>query len=105
MTFGLLRVLLGLAVGGAMTLAYTLGGNLIPHNARVVGYSILSSTAMLGGALGPTLCELLTAIDPRAPILIGGLVYFVLTLHVSALTRREGRHGAIGAEPAAERRA
>jgi len=88
MTFGVLRVLLGLAVGGAMTLAYTLGGNLIPRNARVVGYSILSSTAMLGGALGPILCGVMTSIDLRATLLLGACIYLGLTLHAVALSRR-----------------
>jgi len=101
--FAVLRVLLGLAVGGAMTLVYTIGGHLLPEGARATGYGILSSTAMLGGALGPTLCGLLTSIDPRAPILIGGLVYGVLTLHVAALSRRSGR--AVGAARVSERRA
>ncbi len=103
--FAVLRVLLGLAVGGAMTLVYTIGGHLLPPGARATGYGILSSTAMLGGALGPTLCGLLTSIDPRAPILIGGLVYGVLTLHVAALSRRSGRAAAVGTARVTERRA
>jgi DHA1 family multidrug resistance protein-like MFS transporter len=103
--FAALRFLLGLAVGGAMTLAYTIGGHLLPPEALATGYSILSSTAMLGGALGPTLCGLLAAIDVRAPILIGGLVYLVLTLHVVALSRRAGQAGALAARPPVQRRA
>jgi MFS family permease len=103
--FAVLRVLLGLAVGGAMTLVYTIGGHLLPPGARATGYGILSSAAMLGGALGPTLCGLLTSIDPRAPILIGGLVYGVLTLHVAALSRRSARAYAVGTARATERRA
>ena len=103
--FALLRILLGLAVGGAMTLAYTIGGHLLPPGARATGYGILSSMAMLGGALGPILCGVLNSIDPRAPILIGGLIYFVLTLHVTALARRAGPAVDIAAAPAGENRA
>ena len=61
--------------------------------------------AMLGGALGPILCGVLNSIDPRAPILIGGLIYFVLTLHVTALARRAGPAVDIAAAPAGENRA
>jgi MFS family permease len=103
--FAVLRVLLGLAVGGAMTLVYTIGGHLLPPGARATGYGILSSTAMLGGALGPTLCGLLTLIDPRAPILIGGLVYGVLTLHVAALSRWSGQAAVVDTARVTERRA
>jgi DHA1 family multidrug resistance protein-like MFS transporter len=89
-SFAILRVLLGLAVGGAMTLGYTLGGSLIPRASRALGYGVLSSTAMLGGALGPILCGALTAIDLRATLLIGGCIYFALTLHAGVLARRSG---------------
>jgi MFS transporter, DHA1 family, multidrug resistance protein len=103
--FATLRVLLGLAVGGAMTLVYTIGGHVLPPDARVAGYSLLSSTAMLGGALGPTLCGLLTVIDPRAPMLFGGLVYLALTLHVAVLSRRATPLDAVATRPATQGRA
>ena len=103
--FAALRVLLGLSVGGAMTLAYTMGGHVLPPRARVAGYSLLSSTAMLGGALGPVLCGVLTSIDPRAPILVGALVYLTLTLHIASLSRGALRVAAFAGVPAAERRA
>ncbi len=104
-SFAMLRVLLGLAVGGAMTLAYTLGGNLIPRAARVTGYSILSSTAMLGGALGPILCGAMTSIDVRATLLLGAGIYLALTLHVLALSRRADGVQPFGAASTRERRA
>ncbi|OLC53841.1 MAG: hypothetical protein AUH92_05105 [Acidobacteria bacterium 13_1_40CM_4_69_4] len=103
--FALLRVVLGLAVGGAMTVAYTIGGNLIPRNARATAYSILSSTAMLGGALGPILCGVLTSIDLRATLLLGACIYLALTLHAAALSRRAGGAAAFGAAPVHGRRA
>jgi DHA1 family multidrug resistance protein-like MFS transporter len=103
-SFAILRVLLGLAVGGAMTLGYTLGGNIIPRSSRATAYGILSSTAMLGGALGPILCGALTAIDLRATLLIGGCIYLALALHAGAIARR-GSAGTFAAAPAMERRA
>ena len=103
--FTLLRVILGLAVGGAMTLVYTLGGHLIPPNARATAYSILSSAAMLGGALGPVLCGLLTSIDVRATLLLGACVYLALTLHAASLSRRAGVAAAFGGPAVREKRA
>lgn len=101
-SFAILRVLLGLAVGGAMTLGYTLGGTLIPRASRALGYGILSSTAMLGGALGPILCGALTAIDLRATLLIGGFIYLALALHAGVLVRRSGA-SSLAAAPAERR--
>ncbi len=86
--FALLRVLVGASVGGAATLVYTLGGAQIPAAARASGYGILSSAAMLGGAMGPILCGLLTSFDSRAPFFAGGLIYLGLALHVIWLRRR-----------------
>ena len=96
-SFAILRILLGLAVGGAMTLGYTLGGSLIPRASRALGYGILSSTAMLGGALGPILCGALTAIDLRATLLIGGCIYLGLALHAGVLARRSGAGNLVAA--------
>jgi DHA1 family multidrug resistance protein-like MFS transporter len=89
--FALLRVLLGLSVGGAATLAYTLGGDIIPESVRASGYSLLSSSAMLGGSMGPLACSLLTSIDLRATFVAGGLVYCVLVLVVYRLIGRAKR--------------
>ncbi len=93
--FAALRILLGLAIGGAATLAYTLAGDVIPGAVRATGYGILSSVAMLGGAMGPILSGFLSARDLRAPFLVGGIVYVALTLHMLVLIRRgaAGRAG------------
>jgi DHA1 family multidrug resistance protein-like MFS transporter len=89
--FAALRTLLGLSVGGAATLAYTLAGEVIPASARATGYGMLSSAAMLGGSMGPIVSGLLTSIDLRAPFLVSGLVYLALTLHATLMVRRRGR--------------
>jgi DHA1 family multidrug resistance protein-like MFS transporter len=90
--FAVLRVLLGLAIGGVMTLAYALAGPHIPNAVRASAYGILSSTAMLGGALGPILCSLLASYDLEIPFFAGGLVYLVvlLLLQRSAALARQG---------------
>jgi DHA1 family multidrug resistance protein-like MFS transporter len=96
--FAVLRVLLGLAMGGAATLAYTIGGEIIPESVRASGYSLLSSSAMLGGSMGPLACSLLTSIDLRTTFVAGGLAYGVLVLVVYRLIGRV-RRGA-GTAPA-----
>ena len=99
--FACLRILLGFAVGGAVTLVYTIGGEIIPSAARAPAYSLLSSTAMLGGSMGPLFCSLLTSFDLRATFLAGGILYLVLILFLSALIGRIRRE--IGSGPAAVR--
>jgi len=86
--FAALRILLGLAVGGAPTLLYTIAGDSIPDGVRAAAYGALSSAAMLGGALGPSLCGLLGAWDPRVMLLTGGAIYLALTLRAATLVRR-----------------
>ncbi len=88
MSFAVLRVLFGLAIGGAATLLYTIAGGLIPNPGRAAAYSVLSSAAVLGGSLGPILCGLLSALSPRAPLIAGGAVYLVLTAGILSLLRR-----------------
>jgi DHA1 family multidrug resistance protein-like MFS transporter len=85
--FLLLRIILGLAAGGAPTLGYTIGGGVIPPSVRATAYSILSSAAMLGGSMGPILSGALTSLDVRASFLVGGLIYAALTIQVAILAR------------------
>jgi DHA1 family multidrug resistance protein-like MFS transporter len=88
LSFALLRVLVGLAIGGAATLLYTIAGDVIPTQGRAASYGVLSSAAVLGGALGPSLSGLLSALSPRAPLFAGGIIYLVLTVRVFVLARR-----------------
>lgn len=90
LSFALLRVLVGLAIGGVATLLYSLAGNVIPDRGRAASYGMLSSAAVLGGALGPSMSGLLGAISPRVPLFAGGLIYLALTVQVFLLARRKG---------------
>jgi DHA1 family multidrug resistance protein-like MFS transporter len=90
--FTAVRVLLGLAVGGAPTLAYAIAGEFIPDSVRASSYAILSSTAMLGASLGPTMTGVFSAIQVRAPLWIGGVVYMLLAVHTVLLDRRRAAH-------------
>ncbi|MBI4168403.1 MAG: MFS transporter [Acidobacteria bacterium] len=91
-----LRILLGLAVGGAATLAYTIACGVIPGAVRATAYAFLSSIALLGGAVGPILTGLLSALDVRAPFVVGSLVYAALAALAAALARRPRRRPAVG---------
>jgi hypothetical protein len=53
-------------------------------------YGMLSSAAVLGGALGPSMSGLLGAVSPRVPLFAGGLIYLALTVQVFLLARRKG---------------
>jgi DHA1 family multidrug resistance protein-like MFS transporter len=90
LSFALLRVLVGLAIGGVATLLYSLAGNVIPDRGRAASYGMLSSAAVLGGALGPSMSGLLGAVSPRVPLFAGGLIYLALTVQVFLLARRKG---------------
>src|SRR5258706_3798267 len=83
-----MRAAVGTLIGGAATLAYTIGGAVIPNPIRAQAYAILSSAAMLGGSLGPILCGVLTSIDLRTPFLFGGVLYVGLALQIAYLMRR-----------------
>ncbi|HET6278945.1 MAG TPA: MFS transporter [Candidatus Polarisedimenticolia bacterium] len=89
-SFALLRVLVGLTIGGAATLLYTIAGDVIPSHGRAASYGVLSSAAVLGGALGPTMSGLLSAVSPRAPLFAGGILYLALTVQVFLLVRGKG---------------
>jgi DHA1 family multidrug resistance protein-like MFS transporter len=96
--FALSRVLLGLAVGGAPTLAYAIAGDHIPDAVRASSYALLSSTAMLGASFGPTMTGVLSAMNLRAPLWAGGVTYLLLAAQTVALDRRRRRHAAALAE-------
>ncbi|HEV8201870.1 MAG TPA: MFS transporter [Candidatus Polarisedimenticolia bacterium] len=96
--FALSRVLLGLAVGGAPTLAYAIAGDHIPDAVRASSYALLSSTAMLGASFGPTMTGVLSAMNLRAPLWAGGVTYLLLAAQTVALDRRRRRHAASLAE-------
>jgi MFS family permease len=98
--FTLARALLGLAIGGAPTLGYAIAGEFIPDSSRASSYAILSSTAMLGASLGPSLTGILSAIDLRAPLVVGGVIYILLAVHTTVLLRRHAGRAAVARSPA-----
>ena len=72
-----LRVLLAVVAGGAATLAYTRAGRDLPASRSATGFSLLASSAMLGGALSPFLVGLLAGFDLRVVFVADALLYAV----------------------------
>lgn len=98
--FLLLRVLLGLVAGGTMTLGYTLGGDLLPDRGRAVSYSVLSSAAMLGGSMGPTLSGLISwAAGIRYNFLLAAALYSIMATMTLVGLKRKGLPGVPPAPP------
>jgi DHA1 family multidrug resistance protein-like MFS transporter len=54
-----LAVLLGLASGGALTLCYTIGGLMVPGEAKATAFGFFSGAALFGGAVSPSVAGLL----------------------------------------------
>jgi MFS family permease len=74
-----LRAGLGFAVGGIVTVAYTLGGRRISSN-RATSYALLGSAALFGGALGPGVSGFLAGLDLRFPYYGNAILYIILAL-------------------------
>lgn len=87
--FLILRILTGLLSGGTLTLAFTTGEALLPSQNRVASYAILSSTALLGGALGPLLSGVIAATDIRVTFPVAAALYLFLIWNTLAGIRKE----------------
>jgi DHA1 family tetracycline resistance protein-like MFS transporter len=86
-----LRVLLALLAGGTLTVAYTLASRVIPENQRAAAFGLLSSFAMLGGAVGPLLGGFSVWINIRTVFFFDGLIYAALSWVVWRSLRRDHR--------------
>jgi DHA1 family multidrug resistance protein-like MFS transporter len=80
----LLRIMLGLLAGGAMSLAYTLGAHMAPSSRSGVTLSMLSSCGQLGGATAPMLAGLIGQIGLVYVFIANGAAY-LLALVLTAL--------------------
>ena len=57
--FVVLAGLLGLTSGGALTLCYTVGGELAPKGSRATAFGIFSGAALFGGSVSPSVAGFL----------------------------------------------
>ena len=76
--FSLLRVALALLAGGTLTLALTAASDIIPPEHRGSGYSILSGTSMLGGAVGPLISGVMAGASIRSIFVFNAVVYVLM---------------------------
>ena len=87
----LLRCLTGLCLGGALTLAYSLGGTLVPGERRGAAFGWLALSVQVGTAASPLATGGLAALSvPGAFLLDGGLAWLgagLLLLGVRRLRR------------------
>jgi DHA1 family multidrug resistance protein-like MFS transporter len=86
-----LRVLLALLAGGTLTVAYTLASRVIPEGQRAAAFGLLSSFAMMGGAVGPLLGGLSVLIDIRTVFFFNGLIYAGLSWAIWRSLRGDNR--------------
>ena len=84
------RVLLALLAGGSLTLAYTVGGRLIPVELRGSGFGLLTSAALIGSAASPLVFGALAGFNLRAVFGTDAVIYLAIFLWVLLALRRFG---------------
>jgi DHA1 family multidrug resistance protein-like MFS transporter len=72
---GLLRGAVGLFAGCILTLAYGLGGTVVPIEQRSSAFGALNSGAMIGSALGPIMAGVLAAFSLRGAFLFNAGIF------------------------------
>lgn len=75
-----LRLLLGLLAGGALTLAYAVGGRLLPDGVRTAAFGALAGAGQLGSAVAPILAGALARWAS-----LGGIFLLDAVLYLAAL--------------------
>jgi DHA1 family multidrug resistance protein-like MFS transporter len=73
-----LAVVAGLASGGALTLCYTIGGLLAPHEQRGSAFGFFSAAALFGGAVAPAVAGVLAHLDLTAIFWVDAALYLGL---------------------------
>jgi DHA1 family multidrug resistance protein-like MFS transporter len=79
---GLLRAAVGLFAGCILTLAYGLGGTVVPIEQRSSAFGALNSGAMVGSAMGPLMAGLLAAVSLRGAFLFNTAIFCIGLLAV-----------------------
>ena len=95
---GLASAVFGLAIGAAMTAAYTAAAASLPETVRATGFGFLTSASLIGIAVSPMVAGLLARIGLRAVFLVNVGMLLVLGAIVLAHDGRagEGDDGAGG---------
>ena len=82
-----LRVLVALCLGGALTLAYALGGMIVAPEARGTAFGWLAMGVQIGTAASPLLTGALAAVTLRGAYLLDGALAWVGALILLFLAR------------------
>jgi MFS family permease len=72
----------GVAVGTAMTAAYTTGGNVMPDGMRATGFGVLSSASLTAMALSPVAAGFIGGRSLRTVFIVDALLLAVVALVV-----------------------
>ena len=72
------RTLLGLLAGGTVTLAFSVGGMVIPSEIRGSGFGLLTSAQLIGNAVSPILFGALAGFSLRGAFGLNVLIYGVV---------------------------
>ncbi len=86
-----LRLLLGLLAGGAVTLVYAVGGRALPDGARVAAFSTLAGAAQVGGAISPMVTGILARWISLGAIFVLDAILYVAVLIWAIRMLRAGR--------------
>jgi DHA1 family multidrug resistance protein-like MFS transporter len=78
-------LILGLALGGASTAAYTAAGAIIPAQSRGAGFGLLSTGSLVGLASSPIICGLLGTLSLRAVFVLDTVILVLLAFVVRRL--------------------
>jgi DHA1 family multidrug resistance protein-like MFS transporter len=87
-----LAVALGLFSGGALTLAYTMGGLAVPGDHRATAFGFFSGAALFGGSVSPAVAGALARLDLRAVYWVDAALFVGLGLALAT-----GRPAAVAA--------
>jgi len=92
-----LRTMVALCLGGALTLAYSLGGMIVPSETRGAAFGWLAMGVQIGTAASPLLTGALAAVSLSNAYLMDAGLAAVATLVLAfgapdLLRRREPRH-------------
>jgi MFS family permease len=82
------RILLGLCAGGTMTVAFALGGRVIPPEIRGAGFGLLTSATLFGSAVSPIVFGALGGLNLRYAFGLDAVLYAVTFFWVLVVLRR-----------------
>ncbi len=87
----------GTGIGVGMTAAYSVAGGLLPADAHVTGFGVLTTASLVGLAVSPVIAGFLGASGLRVVFVFDVVLLLLLAIYVSARMR----HGEVSPQPSA----